>query len=381
MRLPFILFLGIFLILYGVVNYYIGLRGWQAFGRFLPGNAVVIYWGLVILVASSFFLGMLSRGVLTTGISHGLSLVGFYWLAVMTYLLLAFLVLDLFCQIYRRLGLMPDLFQFLPAAVTVAIIMVAGLVVYGVMNAQHTQVRAYNVEISKDAGEIQTLRAVLISDTHLGTIIDKARVSAMVDLVNEMNPDLVLIAGDIIDGNMKPVIEQQMQEELTQLQATYGVYAVFGNHDYMGGIAAEAEVFLQNCGITVLRDNYQLVADTFYVVGREDASRGTRLALTAILDGVDHAKPVFLLDHQPFNLDEGRHLGVDMQFSGHTHHGQLFPFSLVTGRLFELDWGYLAKGDYHAVVSCGFGTWGPPLRIGSISEIMLVNIHFNGDRR
>jgi len=378
--MAFVVFFILILILYGALNYYVGLRGWQIFGRLLPLGAGVVYWSLFGLVASSFVIGFFSRGHLPEGISHVISLVGFYWAAAVIYLFLSFLVLDLLMLLNRKVGLVPDVTKFLPIAGVAVIVLVIGLIGYGVWNAQNTQVRSYEVAIGKQAGDIGQLRTVLVSDIHMGTIMDKQRISLMVDRVNALEPDLILLAGDLIDGNMRPVIKQNMQEELKQLKSRYGSFAVLGNHDHMGGIAEAAVAFLEECRIAVLRDNHRLVADSFYIAGREDVSHGgKRQDLETILNGVDRSKPLLLLDHQPFNLAEGQRLGVDIQLSGHTHNGQFFPFNLITGLIFEQDWGYIRKGDFHGVISCGFGTWGPPLRLASRSEIVLVTISFAGE--
>ncbi|MDD3364709.1 MAG: metallophosphoesterase, partial [Syntrophomonas sp.] len=124
------------------------------------------------------------------------------------------------------------------------------------------------------------------------------------------------------------------------------------------------------------------VANGFYVVGRDDASRhrfngSERLELSTLMADLDKNKlPIMLMDHEPFNLDVSEKEGVDLQFSGHTHLGQLFPNNYITRAIYEQDWGYLRKNNFQAIVSCGFGTWGPPIRIGNRPEIVNVLVHF-----
>ncbi|MCL2766048.1 MAG: metallophosphoesterase, partial [Peptococcaceae bacterium] len=301
---------------------------------------------------------------------------------LMLYLFLTLIVIDLFRFLNRWLHIIPDSSTYSPVAVGIAVlIFVVGLIAYGVWNAHNTRISHYEVDIHKDAAGINEMRVVLVSDIHIGSIIDKERVGRMVERVNSLNPDLIVMPGDLFDGDLSVYLEQNIYEEISSLQATYGIFAVFGNHDYMGGISSEAQRLLLEAGVVVLRDEYRLVADSFYVVGREDWSLSmqgmrSRLDLADIMADVDRAKPVLLLDHQPFNLAEGREQGVDLQLSGHTHRGQLFPFSIVTNMLFEQDWGYLNKDGTQLVVSCGYGTWGPPLRLNSVSEIVLVTVRF-----
>ena len=150
----------------------------------------------------------------------------------------------------------------------------------------------------------------------------------MINQINERNPDLLLLPGDIIDEDIGPFIEQKMPETF-QLHPKYGVYAVFGNHEYIGGHAEEALYYLSQAGVTVLRDDYVQVADSFYLVGRDDPARQrhaqkSREDLKTIMEN-GYSLPIILLDHQPFNLEEAQAMGVDLQLSGHTHRGQFFP--------------------------------------------------------
>ena len=136
-------------------------------------------------------------------------------------------------------------------------------------------------------------------------------------------------------------------------------------------------------GIVVLRDQMITVAESMVIVGREDRSkRGfsgeQRKSLAEIMDGIDRSLPILMMDHQPAKLQEAVDQGVDLQLSGHTHHGQLWPFQLITNRMYEVSWGYKKKGNTHFYVSCGVGTWGPPVRIGNTPEIMQINLTFNG---
>lgn len=132
-----------------------------------------------------------------------------------------------------------------------------------------------------------------------------------------------------------------------------------------------------------MRDECRKIAGSFYLVGRdyqygEGFAGPGRRELSRLMTGVDRSLPVIMLDHQPSNLGEGQEQGVDLQISGHTHRGQLFPFNLLTRRLFETDWGCLQKGGFQLIVSCGYGTWGPPIRVGSVPEIVDINIRFTG---
>jgi len=225
----------------------------------------------------------------------------------------------------------------------------------------------------------------MVSDIHLGLVVDNDRLKEMVNRINELDPDIVFLAGDTIDEDVRLFADNKMPEILKELKTKYGVYAVLGNHEYIGGNSKLAVEYLQQAGINVLVDKWIKVNDLFYVAGRDDLMAGRmngkqRLELSRLIEGIDYTLPIILLDHQPSNLEEGQINGIDLQLSGHTHNGQFFPNTLISKCVFENSWGYLRKGGCQIIVSAGFGTWGPPIRIGSNSEITDIKISFVGSK-
>ncbi|MDD4169918.1 MAG: metallophosphoesterase [Desulfotomaculaceae bacterium] len=382
MNLPMLTFIIVFLTLFSGLNFYIGWRGWQAFGRFFPAGYDAVYWIAFALLAFSYLLGRLGNKYLPESLSVGLSVIGAYWLAAMVYLVLSLVAIDLVRLANSWLHfLSAGTRNLAPLTGLAVVLLVAGIVGYGAWNSRQPRLTHYDITINKPAGELRELYAVMVSDIHLGNIIHNGRLIDMTDRINSLNPDIILLPGDIIDENIGPFVEQRMPDTFRQLKSKYGIYAVFGNHEYIGGHADEAKELLEGAGVTVLRDEVREVAGSFYVAGRDDHAKNSfggagRLPLAQVLDGADRSLPLILLDHQPSQLAEARSQGVDLQLSGHTHRGQLFPFNLVTGRIFETDWGYLRQGDYQIVVSCGFGTWGPPIRTGNHPEIVDLTIRF-----
>ncbi|MDQ1252415.1 MAG: uncharacterized protein QG646_1536, partial [Euryarchaeota archaeon] len=252
-------------------------------------------------------------------------------------------------------------------------------------NARQPRVVHYDITIKKEVPDLPELHAVMVSDIHLGIVVDNGRLKEMVNRINELDPDIVFLAGDTIDEDVGLFADNKMPEILKKLKSRYGAYAVLGNHEYIGGNNELAVEYLQQAGINVLVDRCIKVNNQFYVAGREDrmASRMNgkqRLDLSRLIDGINHNLPVILLDHQPINLEEGQLNGIDLQLSGHTHGGQIFPNTLIARRVFENSWGYLRKGECQIIVSSGFGTWGPPIRIGSNSEIIDITISFVGSK-
>jgi len=385
-RSSFTLFIVVFLLLYGLLNFWIGLRGWQFVGRQIPLLNSKIYWLAFWLVALSYFAGRFGRDFLPAGVAQSLTLIGSYWLGFMTYFTLTLVVVEIVRLAGRLAGVLPpgavpDPRLSLALGLTV-VVAVTGIMAYGWWNARHPQVVRYNINIPKQAGEIKKIRLVAVSDLHLGVVVHNGRLTGLVDTVAGLEPDLLLLPGDIIDENPGPFVDQDMMATFRRLAPTYGIYAVTGNHEYIGRKSEEIIGLLEDAGVTVLRDRQVKIAGSFYLVGVDDRSRrhfgaeGGGPGLGELMKEVDKSLPVIMLDHQPTQLAEARDNGVDLKISGHTHRGQLFPFNLITGKIYEIDWGHLQKDSLQVIVSSGFGTWGPPVRVGNRPEIVLVDLTF-----
>lgn len=196
--------------------------------------------------------------------------------------------------------------------------------------------------------------------------------------INALNPDVILLAGDVIDEDLKPVIDRNLGDHLLNLKAKYGVFAITGNHEYIGGVEPAVR-YLNNHNVTVLRDTSVLINNQFYIIGREDVeidrfSNHKRKPLSELMQGVNIKYPVILLNHQPNKLNELKGKGIDLSISGHTHNGQLFPNNLITKITYEVSHGLINKSGTWVFVSSGIGTWGPPIRIGNKPEIVNFRI-------
>jgi hypothetical protein len=250
----------------------------------------------------------------------------------------------------------------------------------GHVNALVPVTKSLALTIHKRVDGERQLKIVAASDIHLGTVIGRQRFDRIVERIDELNPDVILLPGDIVDEDLAPVIRENLGEQLRALSSRYGVFAVTGNHEYIGGVEA-AVAYLREHGVTVLRDETYVLPGGVTIVGREDRSlvqmaHGKRKELGELLSGVDMTHPIILMDHQPFHLEEAERNGVDLQLSGHTHHGQLWPLNYITNAIYEVSMGYKKKGNTHIYVSCGIGTWGPPVRTGNRPEIVDLNLSF-----
>ncbi len=380
----FVVFFAVVMLVYLLLNFWIGLRVWQYVFKFIPFTAKV-YWPAFWLVALSYPAGRLGREFLSAEASRVLTSVGSYWLAFMVYFALALAALEIIRLLDRLTGVLPHrVAQNQPAPLAaglLVLVLVIGTVAYGWWNARHPRVNQYSITIPKTAGDLRDLRVAAVSDLHLGPIVHNGRLMKLVEMMEEIKPDLILLPGDVIDENPGPFVEQDMVSTFRRLTPKYGIYAVPGNHDYYGRKSEEILMHLEGAGVSVLVDRHVKIADSFYLVGRDDFGRGrydgnVRRELADLMQGIDRSLPVILMDHQPVQLDLVKDSGVDLKLSGHTHRGQLFPFNLITRMVYEIDWGYLRKGDLHVIVSSGFGTWGPPVRVGSVPEIVVVDLRF-----
>ncbi len=375
----FILILSILFLVYAAGNYYIGLRFFQSFRSIIEPYAV-FYWSGYAFLAISKLVGRIGRRKFPGFVNDIVIIIGDYWLAAAYYFFLFWIMIDFGIFLSDVLFHRPIIHG--PFLGLIVMTVVGLLLAYGRWNARNPRVQRYDVVIPKDVSNLSNLHAVMVSDVHLGTIVDTARLEKMVSKINELNPDIIFLVGDTIDEDVQRFIKKNMSKDLKKLKCQYGVFAVLGNHEYLGSDSQIAIEQLRQSGVNVLRDEYQLVNNQFYIVGRDDPTSvkvtgQQRLDLSVIMQGIDIKMPIILLDHQPFKLTEGQLNGVDLQLSGHTHHGQFFPNQYITKRMFEMDWGYLKKDRYQVIVSCGFGTWGPPIRIGNCPEIIDLMIHFN----
>lgn len=376
----FYFFVAVALLIYGGINSYIFRRGWQALDGTEGVRAFLL--AIFLFLVLSYPIGRSAAGLLPPKITGFLVHIGSLYLALMMYLLLLVLFVDLIRLANMFLKFFPKGIQGSSqkaAQVAFAAVLGAALavVIYGYFNAQRIRLRTLDIAIRKPIAASHCLNIVMASDIHLGLIISCKRLEIIVDKINELEPDIVLLPGDIVDETVSADVEQRMVGILQKIRAPYGVYAVPGNHEYYSGFERAMEC-LNKGNVTVLLDRAVKIADAFYLLGRQDRSAlrigGKRKSLNEILMNIDHHLPLILLDHQPFHLEEAEQNAVDLQLSGHTHNGQLFPFDFINRTIYENSWGYSQRGNTHYYVSCGAGTWGPPARTAGVSEIVQIRM-------
>jgi uncharacterized protein len=340
--------------------------------------AAVLFW----IIAFSYATGRIIERTGPMWLAEPFVKSGSYWLGAMTYLTLIFLLVDILRGL-NGLFNATEIFRFSwseskAKTVVLMVYTFTALILFaGYYFAKYPTVQRLAIQIDKPVpGGMQ--KVVLASDLHLGMMISNGRLDRFVDLVNRQNADIILLAGDVFDEDLGPVIQNDMGDLLKNLKAGLGVFAVLGNHEFYGN-ADEAHQYMTNHNITVLRDSTVILPNGIAIVGREDLTYErmtgkSRKPVEALLAGVDLDKPVFLLDHQPYNIKEVAAYAIDLQVSGHTHHGQMWPFNYITKSIFEISRGYGKINGTHFYVSSGYGTWGPPIRTNSRAEIVVLEI-------
>ncbi len=214
----------------------------------------------------------------------------------------------------------------------------------------------------------------MTADCHFSEITNNYFVRQFINKLNALDADIVFLVGDIFESNRTNAKMKQIQKQLKQIDAKYGVYAVEGNHDYYGG--ANISGSFQNSDIKLLRDSIVVINNSIQILGRMDRHNKNRNSLDKLLKQVSKDLATIVLDHQP-NSEITDKEKIDVYLSGHTHNGQLFPFNLITKLIYNLSWGYKEVGGTHYFVTCGAQGWGPQVKTGSFSEIMEINIDFN----
>jgi len=378
-HLVFIVFFTVFFGIFLLGSYYVYNRGVQALsGTQFKTAFKWIFWSLSL----AFIIGQFLERGNPTLIGSAITFVGSFWLAILLYLFLFVVTIDVLRLANNWFHYIPEhwMDSFFKGSYIFTIVATATIliVIAGHINAISPRIVNINIDIDKPSHSQKELKVALVTDIHMGYIIGNRRVSNLVDNLNNGNPDLVLFAGDLVDHNPLPVIKENMGQHFNRLNPPLGKYAVTGNHEYIGKPDISID-YLSKFGIKYIRDSIVNVGDLLYIVGREDReglryNGDKRKNIAELLNDEVSLKPVILMDHQPVEFEAAEKAGIDLMVSGHTHKGQMWPFGLITKRIYELDWGLLKKGNTYFYTSSGYGTWGPAVRIGNRPEIVFFNL-------
>ena len=387
---------------YILINFYIArwLLSWmQACSKHFNNKKI----RACIIVIYTFFASALLIGFLLPANALGrlMKLIGNYWLGVLLYVVLTVLIADAIRLVVKKTKKIPEEYirskRTFVIAGTVCIVIISTLSIWGAINARIIHTTKYNVTINKEVKNIKDLKIALVADLHLGYNIGTPHIKNMVKKINKQNPDLVVIAGDIFDNEYEALDNpKEITKALKSIKSKYGVYATYGNHDIKEKVLAgftfnkkgekkESDIrmdqLLENANINLLRDEEVMIEDSIYLYGRPDYRRPgrgitTRKTAEEITENMDKDKPIIVIDHEPSELQELADAGVDMDLCGHTHDGQVFPGNITSALMWENSYGYLKKDNMHNIVTSGVGLFGPNMRVGTIAEVVIINVKF-----
>lgn len=317
----------------------------------------ILFWVIVLALFLSF---MLRHSQVPSALLGAIYVVGSSWMVFTLYMTLLLLLFDLLK--FAGIGVNHST---LWAFAATAMLLIVGYIV-------HLNPKTIHIDIKSEKMLGSRLRIVTLSDVHLGYGTGVRMLERYVEMINRHKPDIVVIAGDLIDNSTLPVREKGMDKILRQIDAPKGVYMAPGNHEYISGIEECAELCKMS-NITLLRDSTAVIDNKLFIIGRDDRSNHRRKELSELLSGCDSSQLSIVIDHQPYELSQSDSLGVDVQISGHTHHGQVWPLSLVTDHLYEQSHGYREWSHSHIFVSSGLSLWGPPFRIGTRGDMAVFD--------
>lgn len=350
----------IFMLFYVGMCLFFGYMGWVWLNKSFSFRYKKTYIVVIVALSLSIFAGFATS-------SSVLQTIGYYWLTLTGYGLFLLPIAILLFFLFKKKGI-----RIIGFGVLFVYVLILG---FGTYYAWSPVERTYEVSINKNT-ELDHLKILMASDFHLGSIVGEKHLKKFVHLIEETSPDIVLIPGDLIDDHIEPFLKENMGKTLKEIKAPLGVYATLGNHDYYGNDDEKIVEEMEKLGIEVLTDEVTMIENGIYLIGRNDNTDENRAGINELVATLEQSKPMIMLDHQPNELDAAMENGIDLILSGHTHRGQVFPGNLITNRLYENDYGLLKKGDLHSIVSSGFGTWGPPLRLGTRSEVVIINVEF-----
>ena len=367
--------------------------------KYFRGSKLLIALSAIYLLISPLSIPAAFFSPRGTLLRRILSNIGNYWMVFNLHFVLAMGVCFLIRLIVKLVKKDKYNLRLAQKITNVAVVSFTILMsVYGIVNAQNLKVTTYDVTVDKSSKQDE-LNVVLIADLHLGYSVGVKQMERMVNKINELQPDVVVVAGDIFDNEFSAIYNPvRLAEILRGINSKYGVYAVYGNHDIEEDILCgftfsdddvtqvtsikEMDDFIENCGFTFLYDEAILINDDFYIYGRPDEERpnfgnDSRLEAEKITEGLDLSKLIICVDHEPHDQKELSAAGVDVDLNGHTHAGQLFPGNIIINFFWDIAYGYKNFDGMHNIVTSGVGLFGPNMRTFTKAEIAQVKIHLN----
>ncbi len=352
-----------FILFYSTANLYLYYRFTRVFSvAKIPLACVWFFFAVSIMVFRN------DSTFLPNDFTDILYLIGTYWVASVYY---AFFI-TLFCDIVSKI----KPFDISSKKIALLIgLFVLTIVVYGGINSRDINVKNYSITIGKKA-KTENMRIVFLSDLHLGKVYDEKSVQDVVEKINQLKPQLVIIAGDIIDSDFNSVTRKDSLRAIKNIKSLYGIYAVMGNHEYIGGQEQKAIDYFKQNGINVLIEKGVKLPNDVLLFGKDDYTKNKSLDAIFSFAKRNDNLPLIFITHQPRYIEEVANMNVDLLFAGHTHLGQIYPNNYIVQNMYSLAYGYKKINSLQGIVTSGVGTWGPPVRVGTSAEIVCIDINF-----
>ncbi len=320
--------------------------------------------------------------------ARALAHVGYLWMALLFLFVSASLVIDGVRMLLWTFNKLPGHDFVVPTPAPrqrfyLSLIISAGATAYGFFDALRIRSENLTIRTAKLPAVIDRFTIVQISDVHLGLMVGKRRLARILKRVEDAGPDMLVSTGDLVDGQLSD--RDDLAQMIRRIPTPHGKFAVTGNHEFYAGITAALE-FTTAAGFTVLHGESRNAEGVLTVVGVDDPT-GTHYGFSGSvsekvpLTGLDNEKFILLLKHRPVPA-AGIESLFDLQLSGHTHKGQMFPFSLIVDRIYPISAGLHVLGNNQRLyVSRGTGTWGPPVRFLSPPEVTVIELRGDSDSR
>jgi uncharacterized protein len=364
----------ILILAYTIPNVYLFLRIWQLF---INKGYKLIYALIYILLASIYPLSnFFSEG--ETGFPTILKTISDYLIPFCLYVFLLVLVFDILLLFNRLIKIISleklNSTLFKKASLSAILFISVIVVIAGALNFNIIRTSEYHIGIPGKSSGITHLKIAFVADFHLEEGTNTQFVERFARKIAVINPDLMIFGGDIVEGDREKENMKVFETIFRNIKAKFGVFAVLGNHEFYSG--QDKGSFFDESGLKVLCDTIVTIESSFNLAGRNDTHFRTRKTIDELIRSASDSLPLILIDHRPTEIDKVSKTNVDVQLSGHTHNGQLFPINLITGKVYHLSWGYRKIGNTHFFVTSGIRLWGFPVRTTGKSEIMVIDISF-----
>jgi uncharacterized protein len=360
---------------YIIPNIYVFVR----LGQLFVNKGYKLYYTLIyLLVALIYPVTSLFTGREVGYVVGNLATISGYILPFYLYLFLSLLLFDILLLINRLARIVPTdklkTTNFKVAGLSAILVISIGVVIAGSYNFNTIQVTEYQVNTPRKSAKIDHLRICFVADFHLKNGVNVHYVEQVAAQILKINPDLMIFGGDIVEGSKEDASLEKFEEILREIHPRYGVFAIFGNHEFYGRQGKGQ--FFEKAGMRLINDQVVVIDSSFNLVGRYDSQYRERKSLAELMRSVKVSLPVILIDHRPTELEQIGRAGVDISFSGHTHDGQLFPLNLILRNMYPLVWGHKKFSNTDSFVTSGIRLWGPPVRTVGKSEIVVVEVRF-----